>query len=84
MWRSISRTSFFSPMASCHCDLLRRASDAGRFPPEYVIEHDAEGRAITKTAQVAKCGNSVCPPLAEALVRANMPTRNTAQEAQAA
>lgn len=62
----------------------RELFNAQGFPPEYVIEHDAEGRAITKTAQVAKCGNSVCPPLAEALVRANMPTRNTAQEAQAA
>jgi len=41
------------------------------FPPDYIIEHDAEGRKLTKTAQVAKCGNSVCPPLAEALVRAN-------------
>lgn len=41
------------------------------FPPDYIIEHDAQGRKITKTAQVAKCGNSVCPPLAEALVRAN-------------
>lgn len=41
------------------------------FPSDYIIEHDAEGRKITKTAQVAKCGNSVCPPLAEALVRAN-------------
>lgn len=41
------------------------------FPPDYVIEHDAACKPITKTAQVAKCGNSVCPPLAEALVRAN-------------
>lgn len=41
------------------------------FPPTYIIDRDAEGRKLTKTAQVAKCGNSVCPPLAEALVRAN-------------
>lgn len=27
--------------------------------------------AITKTDQVSKCGNSVCPPMAEALVKAN-------------
>ena len=40
--------------------------------------------SFTEAAQVAKCGNSVCPPLAEALVRANMSTPNTAQEAQAA
>lgn len=43
------------------------------FPPDYIIDRDSSGKPITKTAQVAKCGNSVCPPLAEALVRANMP-----------
>lgn len=43
------------------------------FPPGYIIDHDSSSKPITKTAQVAKCGNSVCPPLAEALVRANMP-----------
>lgn len=53
------------------------------FPPGYVIEHDAEGRKLTKTAQVAKCGNSVCPPLAEALVRANAVQRG-AEKAEAA
>lgn len=43
------------------------------FPPDYIIDRDAAGRPITKTAQVAKCGNSVCPPIAEALVRAQFP-----------
>lgn len=42
------------------------------FPENYVIDRDAYGRPITKTEQVAKCGNSVCPPIAEALVRANL------------
>lgn len=41
------------------------------FPDSYIIEHDAEGKPFTKTEQVAKCGNSVPPPFAEALVRAN-------------
>ena len=50
----------------------RELFNAQGFPPDYIIDHDAEGQPITKTAQVAKCGNSVCPPLAEALVRANM------------
>ena len=51
-----------------------------------VIENFAGGGgASTKTAQVAKCGNSVCPPLSEALVRANMADQITpAQEAEAA
>lgn len=43
------------------------------FPADYIIDHDADGNKITKTAQIARCGNAVCPPLAEALVRANMP-----------
>lgn len=51
----------------------RELFNAQGFPPDYVIEHDAEGRKFTKTAQVAKCGNSVCPPLAQALVEANSP-----------
>lgn len=29
------------------------------------------GKPLTKTAQVRMVGNSVCPPLAEAIVRAN-------------
>ncbi len=49
----------------------RELFNAQGFPPDYIIDQDAQGRPITKTAQVAKCGNSVCPPIAEALVRAN-------------
>lgn len=49
----------------------RELFTAQGFPLNYVIEHDGKGKAFTKTAQVARCGNSVCPPLAEALVRAN-------------
>jgi DNA (cytosine-5)-methyltransferase 1 len=45
------------------------------FPDDYVIDRglDEDGRIMpmTKTAQVRLCGNSVCPPLAEALARAN-------------
>lgn len=43
------------------------------FPPEYIIDRDANGRRYSKTAQVARCGNAVPPPFAEALVRANLP-----------
>lgn len=43
------------------------------FPPEYIIDRDADGKAYPKSAQVARCGNSVPPPFAEALVRANLP-----------
>lgn len=42
------------------------------FSDDYIIDRDARGNPVTKVAQVARCGNSVCPPMAEALVRANM------------
>ncbi len=41
------------------------------FPRDYIIDRDATGKPIPKYKQVARCGNSVCPALAEALVRAN-------------
>ena len=41
------------------------------FPESYRIDTGADGRPLTKTAQVRMCGNSVCPPLASALVAAN-------------
>lgn len=50
----------------------RELFNAQGFPRDYIIDHDGQGKAFTKSAQVARCGNSVCPPLAAALVRANM------------
>jgi DNA (cytosine-5)-methyltransferase 1 len=41
------------------------------FPESYIIDRGADGRPMTKTAQVRMCGNSVCPPLARAIVAAN-------------
>ena len=46
---------------------------ANGFPPDYIIDHDYIGKAYGKTKQVARCGNAVPPPFAEALVRANLP-----------
>ncbi|WP_412102098.1 DNA cytosine methyltransferase [Paenibacillus larvae] len=43
------------------------------FPSDYIIDVDADGRKYSKSAQVARCGNAVPPPFAEALVRANLP-----------
>lgn len=44
------------------------------FPESYVIGDDGRhGLTLTKSAQVRMCGNSVCPPMASALVRANVP-----------
>lgn len=41
------------------------------FPPDYIIDRDYTGKPYPKSAQVARCGNAVCPPMAEAVVRAN-------------
>ncbi|PZM63714.1 DNA cytosine methyltransferase [Paenibacillus dendritiformis] len=43
------------------------------FPIDYIIDRDHEGNKYSKAAQVARCGNAVPPPFAEALVRANLP-----------
>lgn len=43
------------------------------FPSKYIIDRDAYGKSYPKTAQVARCGNSVPPPFAEALTRSNLP-----------
>lgn len=42
------------------------------FPSDYIFKNDANGNKITKTKQVALCGNSVPPTMAEVLVKANM------------
>ena len=41
------------------------------FRPGYIIDRGADGKPLTKTEQVRMCGNSVSPPVAEAIVRAN-------------
>lgn len=51
----------------------RELYNAMGFPPDYIIDHDYTGNEYKKSAQVARCGNAVCPPMAEAVVRANLP-----------
>ncbi|HDL8369898.1 TPA: DNA cytosine methyltransferase [Yersinia enterocolitica] len=43
------------------------------FPSWYIIDQDYSGKKYAKDKQVARCGNAVPPPFAEALVRANLP-----------
>ena len=43
------------------------------FPKWYIIDQDYRGVKYAKDKQVARCGNAVPPPFAEALVRANLP-----------
>jgi DNA (cytosine-5)-methyltransferase 1 len=46
------------------------------FPDSYIIDRKPDGSPISKTEQVSKCGNSVCPPMAAALVAANYAPRD--------
>jgi len=62
----------------------RELFNAQGLPPTYQIETDAHGIPITKTAQVAKCGNSVCPDMAEALAGAQFPEAVALGEGRAA
>lgn len=43
------------------------------FPDDYIISRDYTGKEYSRKEQVARCGNAVPPPFAEALVRANLP-----------
>ena len=54
----------------------RELFNAQGFPRDYIIDliaPDRKGRRrpLPKTSQVRMCGNSVCPPMAEAIIRAN-------------
>lgn len=50
------------------------------FPDSYVIDLEYQGKALTKTQQIGLAGNSVPPPMARAIVSANL----TPQKAAAA
>lgn len=51
----------------------RELFNAQGFPGDYIIETDANGNPYPKSKQVERCGNAVTPPVATALVRANLP-----------
>ena len=51
----------------------RELYNAMGFPLDYIIEKDYKGNDYPKDKQVARCGNAVCPPLASAMVWANLP-----------
>ncbi len=55
------------------------------FPETYIIGDDpAQGLTLPKYAQVRMCGNSVCPPVAAAIVRANVPEIAVGKQRRAA
>lgn len=41
------------------------------FPKEYIFDRSNDGTPLSKADQVRMCGNSVCPPVAAALIQAN-------------
>lgn len=53
----------------------RELYNAMGFQPDYIIDfvNPKTGKEYSKSAKVARCGNAVCPPMAEAMVRANLP-----------
>lgn len=51
----------------------RELYNAQGFPADYIIDRDYKGNVYPRSKQVARCGNAVPPPFAEALVRANLP-----------
>lgn len=59
----------------------RELFNAQSFGPDYIIDCIVNGRPMTKTAQVRMAGNSVCPVMAEALVRANVVEQSAAEVA---
>lgn len=51
------------------------------FPDDCIFDRQADGTPITKTAQVQKCGNTVCPPVAKAIVAANLNEKKLLEDA---
>lgn len=49
------------------------------FPKSYVIDYDYKGNKYPTTQQKARCGNTVVPMLAKALVQANVIEREDNQ-----
>lgn len=54
------------------------------FPEWYIIDQDYRGVKYAKDKQVARCGNAVPPPFAEALVKANLPEMCATKRSEAA
>ncbi len=42
------------------------------FPGAYIIDRDIDGKKYSRSEQVQRCGNAVCPPVAAALVKVNL------------
>lgn len=54
------------------------------FDDDYVIDRTADGQRVTKADQVKLVGNSVCPPIARAIVRENVVRQGVLDHSQPA
>lgn len=62
----------------------RERARAQGFPDSYILDRGADGRSLSAEAQGRMIGNSVCPPVAAALVAANCSDLAITQPADAA
>lgn len=69
----VGATDYFISDITLRMLTPRELYNAMGFPPDYIIDRDYKGNAYPRSQQVARCGNAVCPPMAEAMVRANLP-----------
>jgi DNA (cytosine-5)-methyltransferase 1 len=62
----------------------RELANAQGFPARYILDPiGPNGKPLSKSAQIRMIGNSVCPAMSEALVRANLPELCTGEMAEA-
>ena len=66
----IDKVQYFISDISMRMLEPRELAKAQGFPPDYVLK---VSDSYSKSAQIARIGNSVCPVMAEVLVRANLP-----------
>ena len=59
----------------------RELFNANDFPRDYIIDRNPDGSKSTIKDQVARCGNSVPPAFARAIVRSNLNERHTVSKA---
>lgn len=59
----------------------RELFNAQGFPADYKINVGINGKPLVKTAQTRMCGNSVCPPLSNAVITANFENELIARKA---
>lgn len=58
----------------------RELYNAQGFPSDYIIDEDYTGKKYPISKQIARCGNAVPPPFAEALARANLSNQQASKK----